>query len=247
MVLVELIYDQTCPNFNKTRDNIDEAFNTTEMDVEFKEWERSAKDSPDYVRDYGSPTVLVDGKDVSETTPSDGAANCRIYVDSQGYPVGVPSVEIIVSALMKAKGKNVSAGTTHNIKSGIFAMFPSISVVALTPFACPACWPAYIGLLASLGIGVTGVEKYLFPLTVTFLLLALWPLWVKGRARNNYSPLYLGGFAAMITLIGMFVIVFEPLLYTGVALLVIASVWSMNLDKTKIASCPACVGNEATS
>ncbi|VAX15912.1 hypothetical protein MNBD_NITROSPINAE02-1285 [hydrothermal vent metagenome] len=255
MPLFELIYDSACPNFGKARDNIYKAIEETGIPADIKEWERSAKESPGYVRDYGSPTILLDGRDVSPSPSpsSEGAPGCRVYNDANGNPGGAPSVDIITAALLKTDGKTDEQASGSNLdsdgkaKKGLAAVAP-FGIAALVPFACPACWPAYIGLMASLGIGVTGVEKYLFPLTAALLLLALAPLFIKGKTTNNYNPFYLGAVAALITLVGMFAIIFEPLQYTGIVLLVAASIWNFRAGKKEGSPpCPACAQNEVIS
>jgi hypothetical protein len=53
---------------------------------------------PERVRGYGSPTILVEGQDVSGAGEIDGTASCRVYATSEGLR-GVPSVEEIALAL----------------------------------------------------------------------------------------------------------------------------------------------------
>lgn len=40
---------------------------------------------PPYARGYGSPTILVDGRDVSGAVPF-SEDSCRLYSEEQGYP-----------------------------------------------------------------------------------------------------------------------------------------------------------------
>jgi len=56
-----------------------------------------------------------------------------------------------------------------------WSLSPGIGVSLLPTLACPLCWPAYAGLLSSLGLGFLISTKYLFPLTVVFLAVALGP------------------------------------------------------------------------
>ena len=75
---VELIYDADCPNVAATRSQLIKAFAMTGVSARWKEWERSAPDSPEYVRSFGSPTILVDGKDIAGVSPSAGTRACRV-------------------------------------------------------------------------------------------------------------------------------------------------------------------------
>jgi hypothetical protein len=52
--------------------------------------------SPASVRLFGSPSILVDGRDVAASQPSD-ALSCRVYLNSDMS--GVPAMSDIVDAL----------------------------------------------------------------------------------------------------------------------------------------------------
>ncbi len=68
-----------------------------------------------------------------------------------------------------------------------------------------ACWPAYAGLLTSLGLGFLISVVYLFPLTTAFLVLALGALAFRAKERHRYGPFLLGIVAASGVLLGKFV------------------------------------------
>lgn len=99
---IELITDADCPNVDATRAVLREAFDSVGLPHEWTEWDRGAESSPPYARRYGSPTVLVDGIDVSGAGGSADANCCRIYQDHAGQFVGVPSRESVVDALEAA-------------------------------------------------------------------------------------------------------------------------------------------------
>jgi hypothetical protein len=61
---------------------------------------------------------------------------------------------------------------------------PGISVSLLPKLACPACWPAYAGLVSSFGLGFLTSTMYLLPLTIAFLLLTLLPLALRVMSRT---------------------------------------------------------------
>ncbi len=81
MVNVELIYDKDCPNVEETRGRLKLALAEADFQAQWQEWERSDAKSPDYVRGFGSPTILVNGKDVAGALPADGAKCCWVYSD----------------------------------------------------------------------------------------------------------------------------------------------------------------------
>ncbi len=127
-------------------------------------------------------------------------------------------------------------------KQGLLAL-PGVGVSILPKLACPACWPAYAGLLASVGLGFLISVVYLLPLTAAFLALALGVMAFRAKKRHGYGPSLLGLFAATAILLGKFVWESTPTLYGAVGLLVIASLWNSwpRHDTARaIASCPDC-------
>lgn len=110
-------------------------------------------------------------------------------------------------------------------QQGLLAL-PSVGFSMLPKLACPACWPAYAGLLTSVGLGFLISAVYLFPLTVAFLALALGAMVFRARARHGYKPFLLGMVAASGVLIGKFVWEATPIMYGAVGLLVISSLWN---------------------
>src|SRR6266849_9503540 len=110
-------------------------------------------------------------------------------------------------------------------KQGVLAL-PGICVSILPKLACPACWPAYAGLLTSLGLGFLISVVYLLPLTAAFLVLALGAMLFRARERHGYGPFVLGIVAAIGVLLGKFVWESNPIMYGAVGLLVISSLWN---------------------
>lgn len=99
---IELITDVDCPNVEAARAVLREALDSTGLPHEWTEWDRGAESSPPYARRYGSPTVLVDGNDVSDEGGAADGNCCRIYPDEAGGFLGTPSRESVVEALKAA-------------------------------------------------------------------------------------------------------------------------------------------------
>ncbi len=110
-------------------------------------------------------------------------------------------------------------------KHGLMTL-PSVGVSMLPKLVCPVCWPAYAGLLSSIGLGFLMSTVYLLPLTAGFLFLALSALSFRARKRRGYRPFVLGLFAASGILLGKFVWESHASTYSAVGLLVIASLWN---------------------
>jgi hypothetical protein len=103
---------------------------------------------------------------------------------------------------------------------------PGVGVSILPKLACPACWPAYAGLLSSVGLGFLISAAYLLPLTIVFLTLALAALAFRAKRRRGLGPFRIGLIAAMSVLLGKLVWESNATIYGGVAMLVVASVWN---------------------
>ena len=110
-------------------------------------------------------------------------------------------------------------------KQGLLSL-PGIALSALPKLACPVCWPAYAGLLSSLGLGLLISAAYLLPLTIVFLTLALVALAFRAKSRRGFGPFLIGLAAAMGILLGEFVWESNATVYTGVGMLAVASVWN---------------------
>lgn len=110
-------------------------------------------------------------------------------------------------------------------KQGLFA-FPGIVVAMLPKLACPVCWPAYAGLLSSVGLGFLISAAYLLPLTIAFLTLTLATLAYRAKDRRGLGPFSLGVFAAIGILLGKFLWESNAAIYSSVGTLVVASLWN---------------------
>lgn len=96
---VELIYDHDCPNAENARANLVKAMAAAKQEARWTEWQRGAPESPPHVRNYGSPTILVDGEDVAGAAAGEPELSCRLYWNAANAFDGIPSVEQIAAAL----------------------------------------------------------------------------------------------------------------------------------------------------
>jgi mercuric ion transport protein len=123
------------------------------------------------------------------------------------------------------------------------AAMPGIGISLLPKLACPFCWPAYAGLLSSVGLGFLISTRYLLPLTAAFLGLALGPLAFRAKHRHGYGPFALGLVAAAGVMVGKFEWESNPELYAAVGLLVVASLWNAwphGTTEDKTITCSRC-------
>jgi mercuric ion transport protein len=119
---------------------------------------------------------------------------------------------------------------------------PSIGVSVLPKLAWRACWLAYAGLLTSIGLGFLISVRYLRPLTIAFLALALAAMLFKARDRRGYGPFLLAVLAASGVLLGKFALDSRLTLYGAIGVLVVASLWN-TLPRRDTSSDPTACSN----
>jgi hypothetical protein len=127
-------------------------------------------------------------------------------------------------------------------KQGLLAL-PGVGVSLLPKLACPMCWPAYAGLLSSIGLGFLVSTVYLLPLTAGLLVIALGAMAFRASKRRGYSPFLIGLFGSAGVLLGKFVWDSNAAMYGAVGLLVLASFWNAwprHVKPNSVAICPRC-------
>jgi mercuric ion transport protein len=110
-------------------------------------------------------------------------------------------------------------------KQGVLAI-PGIGFALLPKLACPLCWPAYAGILSSLGLGFLISASYLLGFTVAFLIVAVAALAFRARQRWGYGPLLFGIAGSAALLGGKFYLESSAVTYVGFGSLVSAAVWN---------------------
>ncbi len=172
-------------------------------------------------------------------------ACCRLYGTASGEFQGAPSEEMIASVLAAAEPGPVPSNHPES-KSGwrsSLAAMPGIGAALVPAGVCPACWPAYAGLLSTLGLGFLFKTAYLLPATALFLLMAVAALAFRAEVRRGYGPFALGLAASCVILMGKFALASNATMYGGICLLVAASIWNAWPRKAAEGgrdACPAC-------
>jgi mercuric ion transport protein len=89
----ELVYFTGCPNVDASRDALRAALAAARLPLVWQEWDQADATAPAYVDRYGSPTVLVDGRDVTGAGPAPAGPTCCMR--------GAPDSRAIFAALMR--------------------------------------------------------------------------------------------------------------------------------------------------
>ncbi len=152
-------------------------------------------------------------------------------------------IGIFILITVEAQVSQISEKTSKKTATwlGSLAVLPGIGAALLPALTCPACWPAYVGLLSSMGIGFVNYSPWLLGLTAIFLAIALAALANKGIKQKIWGPFYLGVGGAIFLITGKYVFNIDMLLYTGVVLLIAGSVW--NAWPKKVCTAKSCQSN----
>lgn len=90
---VQFLAFSGCPLADPTRENLRKALADCGIS-DFEEVDILDPTSPEDLRGWGSPTILVNGLDVTGQ-PKGNSVSCRVYP----FPGGVPDVQSIVAGL----------------------------------------------------------------------------------------------------------------------------------------------------
>ena len=105
---VQLLFFEGCPHVDAARRALREGLDSTGLgDVVVEQIDVDAASTPVELRDWGSPTILIDGVDVAgERGPS--GRSCRLY--GKGGQPGFPSKRLIEEQLRRAHGRTEGRG-----------------------------------------------------------------------------------------------------------------------------------------
>lgn len=104
---VELVYFTGCPHVEAARRAIRDALSAAGLPPCWQEWNSDDAATPDALRGYGSPTVLVNGRDVAPMQTD--ADCCRVYSNGKGI-LGTPEADVIRAALESGSKDNKIGG-----------------------------------------------------------------------------------------------------------------------------------------
>ena len=88
---IDLVYFSGCPHVDAARAAVRAALRAAGLPEAWREWNQSDPETPERLRDYASPTVLVGGVDVTGAGPAGGGPRCCAG--------GAPSAAAVEAAL----------------------------------------------------------------------------------------------------------------------------------------------------
>jgi mercuric ion transport protein len=239
---VVLLYEGTCPNVREARGNLLRAFSGAKTPASWREVDLEAADTPDAWRAYGSPTILVDGRDVGGAAPATGAT-CRLY-EVDGRLARAPSVERIVAGL-RSEPIAPPARVDAVARKSVLAAAPGVAIALLPKVFCPACWPAYAAALSAVGLGFLMQERYLLPITIAALGLATLGIAHRARQRRGFAPVVVAAVGAVGLVVSKFFFDSTLATYAATALFAGAAIWNA-WPLRRATTCAACISEAPT-
>lgn len=239
MADVVLLYATDCPNVREARTNLLHAFTCAGVSPAWRELDLHADETPETWRRLGSPTVLVDGRDVAGAEAGAGAS-CRVY---EGL-ARAPDVETIAARLRASpptRAIEPPASPPRNAARLSVTALPGIVLALLPKGMCPACWPAYAAVLSSLGVGFLMEDHYLLPITIAALTLATAAMGYRARVRRGYLPAIVAATSGAALVVGKFAFDLpNGFAYAMVSIFTIAAIWNAWPARRR-AACAACL------
>jgi len=255
MPIVEFIYEQNCPNVADARVQLHLALVQSGLPAHWQEWEHNDPSSPDYARRYGSPSILVDGKDVAGEPAAEKlllrlspwgrlrAPHFRHPWRSSdamqgGAETAAPSCRIYTNTQGRNRGvpdatmirtalENRMERSQSSPPAGRIQLASLLPAVGAALLPKLTCPACWPAYAALLSaFGVSFIDYTPYLLPLTIIFLITTLAILAWRPRRGFAPLALGLFAATIMLIGKFFFDSDIATYAGVALLIGASIWN---------------------
>lgn len=108
---------------------------------------------------------------------------------------------------------------------------PAAVLPLLPSFSCPVCIAAYAGLLSSLGLGIVLKDSVQRPAIVFFLTVTVGTVAWTSRQHRIVWPLLAVLTGSLAVIAGRLVWSIPPVVYVGVAALVVGAVWNLALKR----------------
>ena len=97
---VQLLTFHGCPNGAAAREVLRRVLKSYGIRAPIEEVNTTAPETPEHLKVWGSPTILINGADI-EGQGAPSSASCRLYRDEAGRLRGVPPEATILGAITR--------------------------------------------------------------------------------------------------------------------------------------------------
>ena len=155
---VQLLTFTGCPNADAARAAVREAIARVSPPPTFEEIDLIASDTPESLRGWASPTILVEGVDLEGQAQPDAGAGCRLYAGRSG----APSADQIEQRLRAEMPRTKSVAQPPRRGLGGASLIGAV-VAAIAASAC-CLVPAVLALVGVSGLGFAAAFEPYRPL-----------------------------------------------------------------------------------
>jgi hypothetical protein len=96
---IELVFFEGCPHVEDARRALREALALASAELAWREFRSDDPALPAYAKGYGSPSIFVNGREVTGETAGATSNACRVYGSAALGLRGAPSAEALALAI----------------------------------------------------------------------------------------------------------------------------------------------------
>lgn len=108
---VQFLFWEGCPSHPEAWDRLHDVLRDLGVDAEVKRIEVTTDDEARRWGFAGSPTILVNGRDIDPQPDAPARLTCRLYLHEDGRPSPLPSRAMIARAIEAARAADSSSAT----------------------------------------------------------------------------------------------------------------------------------------
>lgn len=192
---IQLLFFPGCPNADPARAVLRQELNALQLSEAVEEVDVSSPLAPEQLRGWGSPTILVNGRDVGGE-PVPAGPSCRLYANAAPPSWGVPSPELVRGGLQSASSPGWMTSLRTTLKG--WAAGGNARDLGARPWAVAVWGLAVVGSLA--GFFWAGARPLLW--SAAFGVSGILCVANALRSRRLHclftGPIFLGGTALVV-------------------------------------------------
>lgn len=221
---IKLVYFEGCPEAKNIRAAL---LNAGVYDFQIIIQNELPEKSP--YRHLSSPSVLKDEELIYGIQTDSQVSTCTFdYIKLSDETALVESFK---------KLKDIKKPVSKSSFSFMGSLFSMLLVVK-----CPACIPALVAFLSTLGLSFLISQVMLKSILILMLLISMGGLAYSYKRHKNFLPLALGGIFSVALFVGRFYFfgdLNQLIIYTAIPGLILTTLWDFKLKSKR--HCPSCV------